>query len=567
MNAPAEKLIFTAEQIAAAAEQAENPQGVVAAALEQFKDGDAGAMYDDEVIDSLKTIRRKSEAEYARLVSGAKGCLTRLDKLTKPEGGAALTDNYHDMILSVARERATFAHNAEGAGIALIEVGEHREVQMLNSQSFDEWLRGQVYAEHKAGIPEQAMRTALATLSAIGKYEGPMIETHMRCAFHDQAYYLDLCNDAWQVVRIKANDWEVLDKSPVYFTRTKGMRALPVPAGRGDVALLWQHVNIPEDARALALTWLLDAMRPNTAYPVLELCGEQGAAKSTTQRRLRALIDPNEAPLRSRPKDTETLYIAAANSHVVSFENLSSLSPEQQDALCILSTGGAYAARQLYTNGDEHVVSAHRPVVLNGIATLATAPDLLERVVAVELPTIAAKQRQDDQSLESAWRRDYPTIFTGLMALFSEALAMLPSVQIPERMQKRMLDMQQLGEAVTTALGGIAGDFSKRLDALHDESTARGLESYGIATAIQLLADRPRPTKRGTASNAWSGTHLELLNALQDIQNIDRSNWPRSPRHLTSQLTRIMPGLRAIGIKIERKGKGRNGAVVEISRE
>lgn len=566
MNAPAEKLEFTPEQVAAAAQQANSARNVVQAALNRLKDGDAGAMFDDEIIEALQCIRRKSEAEYTRLVSSAKGCRTRLDKLTKPEGNGAITDNYHDMILSVARERASFAHNAEGAGIALIEVGEHREVLMLNSQSFDEWLRGQVYAEHKAGIPEQAMRTALATLSAIGRYEGPLIETHMRCAFHDQAYYLDLCNDAWQVVRIKDNDWQVLDKSPVYFTRTKGMRALPTPVEHGDVELLWQHVNIPEDARALVLTWLLDAMRPNTAYPVLELCGEQGAAKSTTQRRLRALIDPNEAPLRSRPKDTETLYIAAANSHVVSFENLSSLSPEQQDALCILSTGGAYAARQLYTNGDEHVVSAHRPVVLNGIVTLATAPDLLERVVAVELPTIAAKQRQDDQSLEAAWQRDYPSIFTGLLTLFSKALAILPSVRIPEKMQKRMLDMQQLGEAVTKAQGGADGDFSKRLAALHEDSVARGLESYGIATGIQMLADRARPSKRGTTSTTWSGTVLELLNALNDLQNIDHSNWPRSARHLTSQLTRIMPGLRTVGIKIDRKGKGRNGAVVEISR-
>ncbi|MFM7009980.1 MAG: hypothetical protein ACKO0Z_11730 [Betaproteobacteria bacterium] len=570
MNAPAEVLTFTPEQVASAAEQAADPQAVATEAIARFKAGDAGAVYEEAVVEAFRAIRRKSEADYQRIAAGARGCKTTLNRLTKGESQSSIADNYHDMILAVARTHATFAHTAEGAGIALIEVEGHREVHALNSPGFDEWLRGQVYAAHEAGIPDQAMKTGLGTLAAMGKYDGPRIETHMRCAFHDGAYYLDLCNDTWQAVRIADDAWEVMDRPPVYFTRTKSMRPLRTPEGAGDVGLLWQHVNIPEDARALVLTWLLDAMRPNTAYPVLELCGEQGAAKSTTQRRLRALIDPNEAPLRSRPKDTEALYIAANNSHVVSFENVSSLTPEQQDALCILSTGGAYAARQLYTNGSEHVVSAHRPVVLNGIVALATAPDLLERVIAVELPTIAAKQRRDDQTLEAAWQRDYPSIFAGLLTLFSKALALLPSVRIPEKMQKRMLDMQQLGEAVAIALGGTSGDFSKRLNALHDDSLARGLESYGIAAAIQILADRPRPSRTTSGKklpDVWSGTVLELLNAINDMPNLDRSNWPRSARHLTSQIKRIMPGLRSVGIKIEHKGKTRNGAVMEICRE
>lgn len=554
MNAP---LKLTPAQVKQAAAEATDPQAIVRDALARLP-GDKGAIYEEEVIEALRVIRRKSEAEYTRLTANVKGQRTRLDKLTRGEGEQP--DSPQDMVLAVARQHATYAHTAEGAGVALIEIEGRREVHLLNSTGFDRWLRGQVYAAHKVGIPDQAMKTTIATLGAVGTFEGPEVQTHLRCAKQGDAYYLDLCDDGWKAVRIAAGEWSLLDRSPVHFIRTAGARPLPQPGARGNVNLLWKHLNIPKDARPLVLAWLLDAMRPDTPYPVLELAGEMGSSKSTTQRRLRALIDPVAVPLRGAPKCVEDIHIAAANAQVCSFENLSSLSQDMQDALCILSTGGGYATRQLYTNGEEHVITSKRPVMLNGINAVATAPDLIERVVTIELPTIAAGKRQDEQTMEAAWLRDYPAIFTGLLTLFAEALEMLPKVEIPEGMQKRMLDYQRLGEAVCMALGGKAGEFSQRLDSMHGDSLARGLESYGVAVGIQILAARPE-------GREWEGTYLQLLTELNRMSEIDRSNWPRSPRHLSGQVKRIAPGLRRAGVRIEGAGRGRTGAKVRIVRE
>ncbi len=554
MNAP---LKLTPAQVKQAANEAADPQAIVRDALARLP-GDKGAIYEEDVIEALRVIRRKSEAEYARLIANVKGQRTRLDKLTKGEGEQH--DSPQDMVLAVARQHATYAHTAEGAGVALIEIEGRQEVHMLNSTGFDRWLRGQVYAAHKVGIADPAMKTAIATLGAVGTFEGPEVQTHLRCAKLDDAYYLDLCDDGWRAVRIAAGEWSLLDRSPVHFVRTAGARPLPQPGARGNVNLLWKHLNVPKDARPLVLAWLIDAMRPDTPYPVLELAGEMGSSKSTTQRRLRALIDPVAVPLRGAPKCVEDIHIAAANAQVCSFENLSSLSQDMQDALCILSTGGGYATRQLYTNGEEHVITSKRPVMVNGINAVATAPDLIERVITIELPTIAAGKRQDEQTMEAAWLRDYPAIFTGLLTLFAETLEMLPKVEIPEGMQKRMLDYQRLGEAVCMALGGKAGEFSQRLDSMHGDSLARGLESYGVAVGIQILAARPE-------GREWEGTYLQLLTELNRMPEIDRSNWPRSPRHLSGQVKRIAPGLRRAGVRIEAAGRGRTGAKVRIVRE
>lgn len=158
MNAP---LKLTPAQVKAAAEQTTDPQAIVRDALARLP-ADKGAIYEDEVIEALRVIRRKSEAEYTRLTANVKGQRTRLDRLTKGEGEQP--DSPQDAILALAREHATYAHTPEGAGVALIELDDRREVHMLNSAGFDRWLRGQVYAAHKVGIPEQAMKTAIATL-------------------------------------------------------------------------------------------------------------------------------------------------------------------------------------------------------------------------------------------------------------------------------------------------------------------------------------------------------------------------------------------------------------------
>src|SRR5262249_58691877 len=110
---------------------------------------------------------------------------------------------------------------------------------------------------------------------------------------------------------------------PRHFTRRDAMRALPLPQRDGDVGNLWPLVNVGPGDRHLLLAWLLETLRADTPYPVLELCGEQGSAKSTTQEYLRRLIDPNKSNLRSAPKDREAVFVAARNGHIVSFENIS----------------------------------------------------------------------------------------------------------------------------------------------------------------------------------------------------------------------------------------------------
>lgn len=105
---------------------------------------------------------------------------------------------------------------------------------------------------------------------------------------------------------------------------------------------------------------------PAGPYPILKVIGDQGSTKTTLGEVLRKNVDPNTALLRRPPRSNRDLMIAANNGWIVGFDNMSYVTPELSDALCCLATGGGYATRTLYTDDDETILVAERPILLNG---------------------------------------------------------------------------------------------------------------------------------------------------------------------------------------------------------
>src|SRR5262249_53408637 len=80
--------------------------------------------------------------------------------------------------------------------------------------------------------------------------------------------------------------------------------------------------------------------------------------------------------------------------HVLAFDNLSGLPPWLSDTLCRLTSGGAFSTRRLFTDQDEILFTAARPVILNGIEDVITCPDLADRAILLMLAPIAERQRR-----------------------------------------------------------------------------------------------------------------------------------------------------------------------------
>ncbi len=182
---------------------------------------------------------------------------------------------------------------------------------------------------------------------------------------------------------------------------------------------------------------------------MIVLSGEQGSAKSTFSAILRALLDPNTAPLRALPREDRDLFIAASNGHVLAFDNVSGLPAWISDTLCRLATGGGFAVRQLYSDQDEVLFDAARPVILNGIEDIVTRPDLADRAVFLTLEPIPDEPRRQSRN---CGRRSMPSVgdLGVLLDAVAKGLAELPRTKLDKL--PRMADFALWATACETAL-------------------------------------------------------------------------------------------------------------------
>ncbi|MEW6611473.1 MAG: hypothetical protein ACOY5C_08005 [Pseudomonadota bacterium] len=542
-----ERTMASPEEVAetlggAAIAEEPTPEQIVLTAIQAATE-DPGAPFEAPVVEALQAIRADDPAQFQRLRHQIKKAnrdvrITELDRLVR--GGSDSereADGIVDQLVSLIRGQAELFHDAGGDCYARFQHRDHWETWALGSKGFAEWAGFVFYTETGKAPRDATLKDAIGTLSGIAKHEGPCHEVHLRVAKLHDCYYLDLADEAWRCIAIDATGWRILAEPPVRFRRTHTMRPLPEPKTPGNLDLLWQSINVPEADRPLVLAWLLDCLRPDTQFPILELLGEQGSGKSDTQSRLRDLLDPNRVNLRAAPTSDEDVFVGAHNNWLTSFNNLSRLTPAMQDALCSLSTGGGFARRTLYTNAEETLMDVTRPVVLNGITPLATAQDLLDRTIRLNLPRI--QTRRQESELAAEFETNQATILAGLLDLFAATLRVLPTISLEPL--PRMADFAMLGEAMFKALGR-AGSFAELYQHRREQAVIEGLESSPVACAVQDYMER-HPA-------GFMGTVKQLFTALEQYRQ-DGEAWPKSPRGLGDLLRRNAPGLRVAGIGVQ----------------
>lgn len=429
----------------------------------------------------------------------------------------------------------------------------HRETRPLRSQGTRQWIARMFYVATGTVPGGAALTDALNTLGGKAAFEGEARQVHIRIAELDGEIWVDLGDPSWRAARVTAQGWSVETDIPVRFIRRGGMQALPVPTFGGRIEDLLDLVNLQDEGqKILAVSWVVAALRPNRPCPVLNITGEQGSAKSTLCKMLREMVDPSRPMLRRPPSADRDLMIAASNSWVAAFDNLSAISDGLSDSLCSLATGGGFATRSLYTDDDERIFEAMRPVIVNGIDDAVTRPDLLDRCVSLHLKTISKEQRRDEDALWSEFRRRQPGILGALLNAVSVALRNIGSVRLESK--PRMADFAMWVVAAEPALPWARGAFLTAYLENRDQANGLALESSAIGAAVLVMMN---------TIESWEGTATNLLEALVPYtsdRTRARSDWPKSARRASGDLRRVAPNLRAVGIDVvvgERDGHDR----------
>jgi hypothetical protein len=273
---------------------------------------------------------------------------------------------------------------------------------------------------------------------------------------------------------------------------------------------------------------------------------------------LRRLIDPNSAPLRALPREDRDLFIAANNAHLLAFDNISKLPDWISDTLCRLATGGGFATRQLYSDQDEALFDAMRPIILNGIEDIVGRPDLADRSLFLDLKNIAEDKRKSELVFWNDFERAHPGILGALLDGVVHGLRELPSTRLKKT--PRMADFALWATACETAFWQ-RETFAQAYQQNREGAVGTVIEADLVASAVQSFV---------AARTNWHGTSADLLGALKMEAGEDQvrlKEWPATPRALSGRLRRAQATLRKVGVEItfERKPGGNRVRTITIA--
>ena len=452
--------------------------------------------------------------------------------------------------VKLARERCELWHaheNGPPQAFASFQRGDHTEHVELRTTAGRLWLGGLFYRETEEALSRPDTDGALDALEATAIHDGPCLPVHVRVADLGDRIFLDLADDAWRVVEVTAKGWQVIpaDQAPVRFRRPNGTEALPVPVPGGSLEDLRDFIHTDAAGLALVGACLVGAMTDRGSAVVLSFAGGQGTSKSTSTRVFQRLVDPRGGALRAAPKKDEDLAVAARNAWVVSFDNLSRISADLSDGFCRLATGASFTTRTFYTNGEETIYAARRPVILNSIVDVVNRADLLDRTVAVQLLKITEDKRLEESVFWPRFEEARPRLLGSALSALAGALAAWDATR-PERLP-RLSDFYHLAQAAGDALPGGIAAFDQAWAAMQGAAIQSALEASPIgAPLLSLLEAQSTKTWKAPA-----GQLLRDLNASRAAGFREHDTWPQTPQGLVHALRRLAPALEAVGWHLE----------------
>ena len=510
----------------------------------------------DELVGILRTKLALSDAEVEELRDFLGVFSVGVEELTS-RGERNEKESVAKRLIKIGQE-ARLIHTEENEAFAIIALEKHRRVLSLRSRDFQLWLSRELWNREEEAAQDTAIKTAIGVLTAKAIFEGDQCEVHLR-AYREGANscWYDLADPPWRAVHITNDGWNVVDVPAVLFQRFKKTKAQVEPTKGGSINALWKFLRVKtERDKRLVVAWLVAALIPGSPRPVLVVGGEHGTSKTTMCRILRRLIDPCITELITPPDSVREFAQSAKHGFLLAFDNISDLPGWLSDALCRTATGDAFEKRALFTDEDDILWRYRRPIVLNGIGTIVTRPDLLDRSLLVNLEVLDPKERRPEEELWAEFDAQAPAMLGALLDLVVQVLKLLPSTPAPTKF--RMADFARVGCAVERALNWEEGTFVAAMAENAEVQVEEAIDSSPVAQALlAFIAER----------REWRGSASGLLQAVRTGWNAESGGaLPKSPNSFSQHLRRLAPPLRQHGVDIRfsRTTDGKRARVITI---
>ena len=439
--------------------------------------------------------------------------------------------------------------------------GNGAAILKIDSQKFNNWLFNFVYDQTGKMSNEAAYKSTIKILKHRAE-QSNLFELGVRVALFNKAIWYDLGGKNF--IKIDEQGWSINETpQPVIFKRFGHQKEQILPVKGGMVEEFMELDNLRDKKEGLLLmVYLVAAFIPNFPHPVLVVHGSQGAAKSTTCKLIKDLVDPSALETSSISNDHDIKELVQSSSHhwLLILDNLSYLSEKISDVISRICTGGGLSKRIQYTNDDDFIYNFRHIVAINGIHQIVSKPDLLDRSILLELERIPEEKRVTEEQLWDRFSVMKPRLLGAIFNAVAGALREYPSIQLSA--YPRMADFARWGCAVARSLGYTEEDFMSVYKANIGRQNQEALSASATAAVIIKFME---------GRDAFQDTPSELLRQLDpiadDLKVKDAKDYPRQANWLWRRLEAVIPNLATAGIKVEQeKDKERRIKITKIVR-
>lgn len=381
--------------------------------------------------------------------------------------------------------------------------------------------------------------------------------------FTPRTVVIDLGNDICNVVTITAAGWQIAQRGPAVFRRTPSMRALPAPVPlphddndnvetRAAAAalhldgVLADLINVDVQQRHLIIGWLA-AVYLGISRPILWLGGEQGTGKSTAARMFARLVDPvGEDGLRQPPTDAADALPLINAAYVGAFDNVGGVQNWFSNLLSSVVTGTDIAKRALFFNADTVLMfNLRKAIIVTSIADNGGQPDMLSRVLPVNLNYVPDLDRRNELDLFERFEAARPTMLAAICDLVALAIAH-ETTAAPNLAHTRFVPFDNTLHEIDAVTG-----WTTAADYLEVTRQVQADVTGGEPLAVAILALLEANALSGKTQ--WHGTTADLLQAVKTYRpDDDARGWPANAKALGKRLNIISPSLRAHNVDVAR---------------
>lgn len=297
--------------------------------------------------------------------------------------------------------------------------------------------------------------------------------------------------------------------------------------------------RVDDETYLLIIGAIIHAFLADKPQPIVVLTGGHGAAKTTTARVIKEIVDPAfEGAVFMPPKINDIIPILEKNYCVI-FDNVSNLQSWQSDLLCMVATRGTVSFRKLYTNKELAVTPLRNFVILTGIGEIVSKNDLMDRSLFVRLERIPPEERKTEEEFWGEFRLRKKEIITAIFFLVSKVLAERENIELDTF--PRMADFVKTGCALTKVVHDAERLFLYVYNKNKNESTADAINNDIVANIVFELA----------INGGFEGTAMELLQKIKQKTPLETHRFlPGTPKALRQKLEEIKPTLFDLGINI-----------------